>query len=131
MLVLSQKEPILNAIIKICIKIHKNVVFLTSPGQIWSDGIFVFAYPSTRHRQSIASASLLLCLVLASQLCGNHLHRVLAIQYTNFASTWNLKFVIFRTLYMREKSHISCMYYEKDFWQRFLAQLNNNDSLDF
>ena len=30
---LAQKEPILKAIIKICIKIHKTV-FLTSPGQI-------------------------------------------------------------------------------------------------
>ena len=37
MLVLAQKEPTLKAIIKICIKVHKNV-FLTSPDQIWSDG---------------------------------------------------------------------------------------------
>ena len=39
MLILAQKEPILKAIIKIFIKIHKNVVFLTRPGQILSDGI--------------------------------------------------------------------------------------------
>ena len=39
MLVLAQKEPMLKAIIKICIKIHKNVVFFISPGQILSDGI--------------------------------------------------------------------------------------------
>ena len=39
MLVLAQKEPNLKTIIKICIKIHKNIVLLTSPGQIWSDGM--------------------------------------------------------------------------------------------
>ena len=39
MLVLAQKEPILKAIMNICIKIHKNVVFSTSPSQIWSNDI--------------------------------------------------------------------------------------------
>ena len=34
MLVLAQNKLILEAIIKVCIKIHKNVVFLTSPDQI-------------------------------------------------------------------------------------------------
>ena len=32
MLVFAQKEPTLNAIIKICIKIHKNVVFFNQSG---------------------------------------------------------------------------------------------------
>ena len=32
MLLLTQKEPILKAIIKICIKIHKNVVFFNQSG---------------------------------------------------------------------------------------------------
>ena len=38
MLVSAPKEPILKAIIKICIKINKNIFFLTIPGQSWSDG---------------------------------------------------------------------------------------------
>ena len=55
MLVLAQKESILKTIIMICIKIHKNVVFLTSPGQISYISIKIIIHIYFNYRNVVTS----------------------------------------------------------------------------